>query len=113
MGELNVKVGDRVALYTRGYRRNASITKVTSVTPTGRIKVEDYNNIQFNKYGMEMGQKDSWIPRALLKELTPELEREIKEEEVIRKCFYKMQCVKKLSYMQAVKILEALDELRC
>ncbi|MBQ3285407.1 MAG: hypothetical protein IJH40_07175 [Ruminococcus sp.] len=105
MAELNVKVGDKVLFsqwhYTKTYERIATVTRVT---PTGRIKVNDYE-AYFNKNGGQMG--GSMMMKASLSVLTPEKEKELTEAAAIRYCrvvFDKAD----LTYKQAVRILSIL-----
>lgn len=59
--ELNVKVGDKVLLYfSNPWNKVEVITEVIKVTPTGRIRVGYNRDIQFDKYGREMGNKNIW-----------------------------------------------------
>lgn len=108
MKELNVKVGDRVAYTSDGFYSAKTIETVSKITPTGRIKLERFKDIQFNKYGREMG---SDFYRGHIEELTPKLEKEIMEKQTIKKCFEKLRCLKSLDYTTAVKILDALEEM--
>lgn len=110
MEELKVKVGDKV-LYQSGYSYNAfeKIVTVTRITPTGRIKT-DYNNVQFDKYGVEMGNRGRWSPKAYLSILTNEDCRRINENQVIDKACVLISKVKKsdIDYNKALKIIEIL-----
>lgn len=107
MTELNVKVGDRVAYIAGGFHSAKTIETVSKITPTGRIKLERFKDIQFNKYGRAMG--DGY--RGRITELTPELEKEIMEKQTIKKCFEKLRCLKSLDYTTAAKILDAIEEM--
>lgn len=109
--ELNVKVGDKL-LYQTGYPYNQfeKIVTVTKVTPTGRIRV-DYGDKQYNKYGNEIGKRDSRIYRSHLYIPTEEDYERIKTNNVIEKALSLMNKRGKetLSYKQAVKIIEILE----
>ena len=109
MSELNVKVGDRVVYNSGGMYATDEIAEVIRVTPTGRIKINK-SELNFDKYGKEMGKGSPWTPRSYLRELTPELEEEIIEKATIMRCFKEMRNTVRLSYPQAIKILEALGK---
>lgn len=113
MEELNVKVGDKV-LYYGGSLFNPveKITTVTKVTPTGRIRI-DCNDCQYNKYGMEMGNKDIWSGNSKIRPYTEEDAKRIIENNVIKKAVSLCGKVNKsnLSYDQAAKIIEILGSV--
>lgn len=111
MKELNVKVGDKVAYYSRGFFRTSSICTVSRVTPTGRIRLKEHEGIVFDKYGKEMGKIDPWAIRDTISELTPEVEKQIIEENTIKQCLQEMHNIKEITYENAVKILEILKEM--
>ena len=104
--KLNVKVGDKVVLSYPGsdYR---VIDDVIRVTPSGRIKIARNSSKTFSAEGVEM-RSDRWAPRARLYILTPELEAEIHDEKVIRKCLLIMHKTQKITYEQAAAIMEIL-----
>ena len=66
MTELNVKIGDRVIYYSG---INSTVTAVTKITPTGRIRIEAAENKQFDKYGVEMGVRLAWAPVGTIKKV--------------------------------------------
>ena len=112
MEELNVKAGDKV-LYTYGYSYNKTekIVTVTRVTPTGRVRI-DFNDCQFDKYGCEMGKKDTWSCRAHISKLTDEDTKRIKVKYAINKAVSLCESVNKnnLPYEKALKIIEILED---
>lgn len=111
MDVLNVKVGDKV-LFTSISLNNKTekVTKVIRITPTGRIRVEIAPEIMFNQRGSEMGRQRGIYKERYISALTPEKETEIKEKSVIQTCKRVFDLRKdKLTYEQAVNILEALD----
>lgn len=106
MKELNVKVGDKVVYEGGGYASRKEITEVIRITPTGIIRVATNPDIQFDKCGRQKGG-DCWH-RASLLELTPELEKKIKERDVIAHCKRKFNSTV-IDYEMAVKLLEVLE----
>lgn len=113
--ELNVKVGDFV-LYQNGYSYNffEKIVKVAKVTPTGRIRIEGYDE-QYDKYGCQMGNRDRWSCGSHIRIATDEDYKRIKENSAISKALSLMgeKNKKNLSYEQAVKIIKILKENGC
>lgn len=108
MEELKVKVGDKL-LYRHSHWSNRveRIETVTRVTPTGRIRIEG-RDCQFDKYGKELGG-DAWSGRAYLSIPTDEDYKRIRETETISKAESLMKNAK-LTYEQAVKIIEILED---
>lgn len=109
--ELNVKAGDKL-LYRTGYTYNQveRIVTVTKVTPTGRIRV-DCGDKQYDKYGNEIGKRDSWTCRSHLYIPTEEDYERIKVNNAIAMALLLMgkQNKETLSYEQALKIIEILE----
>lgn len=66
MTEINVEVGDKV-IYHDGI--SSTVTTVTKITPTGRIRIEAAKNKQFDKYGVEMGVRLAWVPVGTIKKV--------------------------------------------
>lgn len=109
MEKLNVKVGDKVIV--RCGAEPDRIAEVTKITPTGRIKIDGRNDIQFTPYGEEMGNRDMFGWRCYLYEATAGEMVRIKHEDVVRRAVYKMQNFKaSLSYGDAVEILKILEK---
>lgn len=107
MNELNVKAGDEVIYYCNGYG-SKQITKVTKVTPTGRIRVACNPTIQFDKHGNEMGKTDPFHA-CYIKECTTEMKERIVKEQTIRKCIHEFEEKKsELTFEQAVDILQII-----
>ncbi len=109
--ELNVKVGDFV-LYKSGHplSKVEKIIKVTKVTPTGRIRIEGYDE-QYDKYGNQMGNHDRWYGGSSIRIPTEEDYKRIKENSAISKA---LSLVKKLNkenlpYDLAVEIIKVLE----
>lgn len=73
MKELKVKVGDKV-IVSSGWIEDRLAT-VTKITPTGRIRIDVFNDIQFDKYGREMGCDDRLGNRKRIAICTPENKR--------------------------------------
>ena len=81
----DLKVGDEV-LYSSGtFNGFEEITTITKITPTGRIRIARNPEIQFNKYGSEMGKFDSWSCRARIEPLTEEKREEIRRKKIVQK----------------------------
>lgn len=105
MKTLNLKVGDRVC-YIRGNHLNAvrEITEVTKVTPTGRIRIAADPDKQFRADGWELAQKN----RTYIVELTPTLEKEVTEENVIAECKRMLWRMPDPDYVTACGLLPVL-----
>lgn len=107
MEELKVKVGDKVLYrYNHWGSRIERIETVVKVTPTGRIRISG-KDCQFNKCGEEMGV-DAWHGGAYLSIPTEDDYKRIRENEAISKAESIMKNAK-LTYDQAVKIIEILE----
>lgn len=98
MKELNVKVGDKVIV--RSNLSSDRIATVVKATPTGRIRIDTNQGVQFDKYGIEMGS-DVW-GRKYIKLCTPEDEKRIKEVATIKTV---------IKYMHEVEIIN-IDQAR-
>lgn len=108
MKELNVKVGDEVLIRYGGIWETEKITKVTRITPTGRIRVSRDEKLQFDKYGRQMGCNNVYTTYSI-HELTPEKRDEIMKKETILECIMEFEAKKdKLTFLQAVDILSIL-----
>lgn len=112
MVELNVKVGDKL-LYNCGYSysRVEKIVTVTKVTPTGRIRI-DYNDKQYDKYGIEMGKREIWSCRSSLLIPTEKDYERIKKNNAINKALYIIGKINKdnLDYDKALKIIKIFED---
>lgn len=110
MEELKVKAGDKLLCKRYGYlSSDESITEVERVTPSGRIKVVGMD-CHFNKYGNRIGGDRFRESIQLSIPSTEDLER-IKKTDTIKKAKDLIILNKdKLSYMQAVKIIELFGE---
>ncbi len=107
MEELKVKVGDKVLYrYNHWGSKIERIETVVRVTPTGRIRIEG-RDCQFDKFGGEMGV-DAWHGGAHLSIPTDEDYKRIRENEAISKA-QSLMGKAKLTYEQAVKIIEILE----
>ena len=108
MKELNVKVGDKL-LYSWGYSFNyvERVVEVTKVTPTGRIRVTTSDS-QYDKYGQEMGNNDSWSCKSRLSILTEDDVKRITQNRTIKKALNILDKINKdnLEYEKALKIIE-------
>ena len=107
MEKLDVKVGDIVILSCGN--NPDRLVKVTKITPSGRIRIDNRDDIQFTPDGREMGKRDRWSWTSYLYPATPERIEEIKQNSIIRKAYYAMNTAKNLSYEQAVQILKILE----
>lgn len=109
-GELNVKVGDYV-LYEWGYFHShvEKIVKVVKVTPTGRIRIDGYNE-QYDKYGHQMGSKDKWYYGSSIRIPTEEDYKRIKENSVIQKALSLMKEATP-TYEQALRVVDIFGKL--
>lgn len=108
--ELNVKTGDKVLYQFSCYNGSVEkIVNVTRVTPTGRIRI-DYCDTQFDKYGNQIGNKDSFSFSHVSVPKEEDYKR-IKENSAISKALSLMGAKNKknLSYEQAVKIIQILN----
>lgn len=114
--ELNVKEGDKIIIVKPSYTScTKSVSTITRITPTGRIKVKGWNEYQFDKYGRAMGNHDVWYSSPHLEMYDEEVEREIKEKAYIENCTdymrtYTMTGGRVLTYEQAKKIMKILKE---
>lgn len=112
MSELKVNVGDKL-LYNYGYPYNRveKIVTVTKVTPTGRIRI-DYNDVQYDKYGNEMGRKNMWSSYSSLSIPTDKDFERIKKNNAINKALSIIEKVnrKNLDYDKALKIINIFEE---
>ena len=105
--ELSVSVGDKL-LYSKYYLgRVEKIVTVTKVTPTGRIRI-DYNDLQYDKYGRELGKRDKWSYASELSILTEEDINRIQKNDSISKAFAIISNLKRsdIDYEKALKIIE-------
>lgn len=100
--KLELQVGDEV-LVTSLYRH--SIKKVKRITPTGNIRLED--DSYYDAYGY-VKSSDSW-DNGRLYLLTPEKKKAFVENAYIAKTISELKKIEKLSYEQAVKIMEIID----
>jgi hypothetical protein len=100
---LNVKVGDQVIIY--GSYRNKSLGTVEKITPTGLIKV---NGTLYNQDGYIRGG-GAWNTGSI-SEATPELIKEVNENNTISLALSKMRKCSSLTYEKALKIIEILKE---
>lgn len=100
------KVGDKVVT-----TRSRVIGTVIRITPKRKDVVVDFGNYQstFLPDGWERGG-DIWFA-TIIEPLTPEIEREIKQNIIINKCktlFHNKE--KYLTFDQASRILEVLED---
>ncbi|MCM1225187.1 MAG: hypothetical protein NC548_63120 [Lachnospiraceae bacterium] len=111
MPELNVKVGDKL-LYSWGYVHNRveKIVTVSKVTPTGRIRIEEYDE-RYDKYGNQMGNRDSWSCGSHLSIPTEEDYERIERKRIISKAMSLIGNIKRenLSCDTALKLIEILE----
>lgn len=98
----NLKAGDMV-IVVRGnyYGRSMDVSTVEKITPSGLIKV---GGILYKQDGLARGE---WTYK--LEEETEEVILKIKRSEKIQECFDLMRRIQKLSYKQAVAILNVLE----
>ena len=112
MKELNVKVGDKL-LYSYGYSYNITerIVEVTKVTPTGKIRVTTSDS-QYDKYGHEIGNHDTWSCRSSLSIFTEEDIKRITQNNTIAKALNIVSKLHRdnLEYEKALKIIELFEE---
>lgn len=113
--ELKVKEGDKIIVVKPYYTSNTkSVSVVTRVTPTGRIKIKGWD-YQFDKYGRAMGSHDIWYSPPYLEMYDEETERAIKEKAYIDRCLDVMSvytgsnCLP-LTYEQAKQIMKILKD---
>ena len=101
---MNVKAGDKVELIY-GSGNVSKVAIVEGVTSKGVIKV---SGMTFNPDGWQRGG-DRWY-KCYIKEITDERIEELKHEIFVRKIINKCQKINKLTYKQAVKINEVLND---
>ena len=106
MEELNVKVGDKV-IVSGGWIKDTLAT-VTKITPTGRIRIDVFNDIQFDKYGRQLGCHEKWGSRKYIAICTPEYEKQIKEAAIIKTVIAYMHQVNEINIDQARAIWNIL-----
>lgn len=109
MNDLNVKVGDRViSCYIRGF--TPFVGTVVKITEKRKDIVVDYGRFKetYSSDGWEKGS-DKWFNRSYIKVLTPEIEEQLREDEIIRKCRDAFKEKKDLTFEQAEKILKILE----
>lgn len=106
---LNLKIGDKVI---RNYRSRypTSIGTVVNITKKRGDVVVDYGNYKetYTSDGWQRGG-DIWS-RSCIQLLTPEIEEEIRQSNLIKKCRDAFEKKKDLTATQAEKILEILNE---
>lgn len=77
-----LKEGDSVAIKTGSYgRRYYVIRKITRITPTRRITLDDGS--KFNNNGIEMGNKGRWNPSETIEPITQEILDSIQREKLL------------------------------
>lgn len=109
MNDLNVKVGDRViSCYIRGFA--PFVGTVVKITEKRKDIVVDYGRFKetYSSDGWEKGSY-KWFNRSYIKVLTPEIEEQLREDEIIRKCRDAFKEKKDLTFEQAEKILKILE----
>lgn len=100
------KVGDKVVT-----TRSRAVGTVIRITPKRKDVVVDFGNYQgtFRPDGWEKGG-DVWSA-TIIEPLTPEIEREIKQNTIINKCKKLFQAKERnLTFDQAARILEVLED---
>lgn len=107
MEELKVKVGDKVLYNHWHFGTTEEIVTVTKVTTTGRIKI-DFCDTQFDKYGRQIGKRDSYS-NSSISIPTEEDYKRIMQRRVISKAESLMKNTK-VTYEQAVEIIKILED---
>ena len=107
---MKVKVGDKVITKRFCGMGSRSIGTIVKITPKRQDIVVDFGNYQetFDKTGWQKGG-DIWY-KSWIELLTPEIEKELQDAAMIRKCkdvFNKTKLTPEL----AKKILEVLNEV--
>ena len=107
---MDFKVGDKVIANHFGGMETRSIGTIVKITPKRQDIVVDFGNYQetFDKTGWEKGS-NIWY-KSSIELLTPEIEKELQDAAMIRKCkdvFSKTKLTPEL----AKKILEVLNEV--
>ena len=104
----NFKVGDRVVnnYHNGGCKKIGTIIKITE--KRGDVVV-DYGYFQerYDRTGWE--KSDNYFYRSHITLLTPEIEEELRKEEVINECKQEMEHTE-ITYEMAVKILEVFED---
>lgn len=109
MNNEEFKIGDKVIRnYRSGYP--TSIGTVVNITKKRGDVVVDYGNYK-EKYASDGWQRggDIWS-HSYIRLLTPEIEEEIRQSNLIRKCRDEFNKKKVLTADQATRILEILSE---
>lgn len=84
---------------------NESVGKVEKITPTGRITV---GRTTYDADGREYGSSRGYHPYRL-REATQDKIEDIRQKSIIANAMRAMDSCKKVTYEQAVKILEILE----
>ena len=104
---MEFKIGDKVIRnYGSGYP--TSIGTVVNITKKRGDVAVDYGNYK-ETYTSDGWQRGSWS-RSYIQLLTPEIEEEIRQKNLIRRCRDTFEKKKDLTATQAEKILEILNE---
>ena len=108
MNDQEFKVGDKViSSNVSGFGSQVTGT-VVKVTEKRKDVVVDFGNYKetYDKTGWQKGG-DIWF-KSTIRLLTPEIEEDIRQKNIIYKCKEKLKNAK-ITYEQAVKILEVLE----
>lgn len=104
MNYLNVKVGDRVIL-CNNWGFTSSVGTVIKITEKRKDIVVDYGRYKetYSSDGWRKGNTSS------IKVLTPEIEEQLRQNKIIRKCRDTFEKKKDLTFEQAEQILKILE----
>ena len=98
----DLKVGDKVVVSNHW---NRHVHTVDNITPTGRLTV---NRTVFDSGGSTFGKNRGYHPYRL-EQATEQVIEEISQEKIVAQAISKMNDCRKVTYEQAVKILEVLE----
>ncbi len=108
MNNLNVKVGDKVVLYNH-FGCALSVGIVVKITEKSKDIVVDFGQYKETFSSDGWGKdRDIWYSSQIFL-LTPEIEKQLRQERIIRKCRDTFGKKKDLTFEQAEKILKILE----
>lgn len=100
---MDVKIGDEVLVQSRWKK---AIVTVINITPKGFIRTSDGGYYDNNG---RVKTSDPWNGSTIYI-LTEDMKKELLEEKLINETLYILQNIKELSYEQAIKIREVLEQ---
>lgn len=110
MEELKVKVGDNLLLRITGWNNTEKIVHVVKVTPTGRIRISGFSDLQFDKYGNKIGRDCFSTTRYTLKIPNEEDYKRVREQNTINEAYNLLKNIKleDIDYDTACHLIELI-----